>query len=179
MVKKILVTGPESTGKSTLVQALAKYFNGEYVSEYAREYLDKLDRPYNENDLLEIAKGQIRSEDDIALESSSLLFVDTDLTVMHIWAQEKFGRTSDWVVQEMNSRAYDLYLVPDIDLEWTYDPQRENPNDRERLMKSYQQSFKKREINYHLVKGKGEERVQNAIDIVERFLVNMNDTMKE
>ena len=179
MVKKILITGPESTGKSTLVQVLAKYFKAEYVSEYAREYLEKLDRPYQEKDLLEIAKGQVKSEEGKVLESSSLLFVDTDLTVMHIWSEEKFGRTSDWVLQEMKTRTYDLYLVPDIDLEWIYDPQRENPNDRERLMQLYQQSFKKREINYHLVKGKGEQRVQNAIDIVERFLVNMNDTMKE
>ena len=170
MPKRILITGPESTGKSTLVQALAEYFKAEYVSEYAREYLEKLDRPYDDNDLLEIAKGQVRSEDDIAFESTSLLFVDTDLTVMHIWAQEKFGRTSDWVLQEMKARSYDLYLVPDIDLEWTYDSQRENPEDRDRLMQLYQQSFKKREINYHLVKGKGEQRVQNAIDIVERFL---------
>lgn len=174
MPKRILITGPESTGKSTLVKALAEYFKAEYVSEYAREYLEKLDRPYNEKDLLEIAKKQIKSEDDLALESSSLLFIDTDLTVMHIWAQEKFGRTSDWVIREMKTRSYDLYLVPDIDLEWSYDPQRENPDDRDRLMQLYQQSFDERGIDYHLIKGKGGERVRNAIDIVERFLNTMD-----
>ncbi|NPD44584.1 MULTISPECIES: AAA family ATPase [unclassified Lentimicrobium] len=173
MVKKILITGPESTGKSTLVQALAEYFKAQYVSEYAREYLEKLDRPYNENDLLEIAKGQIQLED-ANLERDSLLFIDTDLTVMHIWSEEKFGRTSDWVLQEVRSRTYDLYLVPDIDLEWTYDPQRENPNDRERLMKLYQKSFDERGIKYHMINGQGEQRFQNAIEIVERFLNGMN-----
>lgn len=173
MLKKILITGPESTGKSTLVKALAHHFQANYVSEYAREYIGKLDRPYEEIDLLEIAKGQIKYEDIKVLESSSFLFVDTGLTVMHIWSQEKYGRTSDWVLQEMKTRTYDLYLVPDIDLEWTYDPQRENTDDRGRLMKLYQQSFDERGICYHLVKGEGEQRVQNAIKIVERFLDGM------
>ena len=112
----------------------------------------------------------MKSEDAKASEFSCLLFVDTDLTVLHIWAQEKYGRTSDWVLREMKARNYDLYLMPNIDLKWTYDPQRENPNDRERLMQLYKQSFEEREISYHLVNGEGKQRVQNAIDIVERFL---------
>ncbi len=169
MTIKILITGPESTGKSTLVKALAVHFKAELVSEFARDYIDQLTRSYRESDLLEIAKGQIKLEDENS-KTSSLLFVDTDLTVMHIWSQEKYGRTSDWILQEMKTRTYDLYLVPDIDLEWTYDPQRENPNDRERLMKLYQKSFEERGIKYHLIKGQGEQRIQNAIEIVERFL---------
>lgn len=173
MLKKIVITGPESTGKSTLVKALAHHFQANSVSEYAREYIEKLERPYEETDLLEIAKEQIKSEDLKVLESSSILFVDTDLTVLHIWSQVKYGRSSDWVLQEMKTRTYDLYLVPDIDIEWTYDPQRENPEDRGRLMKLYQQSFDERGISYHLIKGQGEQRVQNAIKIVERFLNGM------
>lgn len=171
MLKKILITGPESTGKSTMVTALAQYFKAEYVSEYAREYIENLDRPYYEGDLLEIAKGQIKLEDDKALDASGLLFVDTDLSVIDIWSQVRFGKTNSWVLQEMKARSYDLYLMPNIDLKWTFDPQRENPNDREKLMQLYMQSFKDRNITYHIINGEGKQRLQNAIDIVERFLI--------
>lgn len=170
MPKKIVITGPESTGKSTLTKALSAYFKAPFVIEYARIYFAMLDGKYQEKDLLEIAKGQIEQED-VALENESdFLFFDTDLTVLDIWSREKFGQTHPWILEEMQKRAYDLYLIPDIDLEWTYDPQRENPNDRERLMKLYQESFNKRNIPYHMVSGQGEERTQNAIEIIKREL---------
>lgn len=170
MPKKILITGPESTGKSTLTQALAAYFDVPFVPEFAREYLEKLERPYQESDLLEIAKGQVSNEDILAKKASDLLFCDTDLTVIDIWSREKFGKTNKWILEQMEKRAYDLYLMPDIDLEWTFDLQRENPNDRERLMKLYQESFERRKIPFYKVRGQGEERLRNAIEIVKKNL---------
>lgn len=170
MPKKILISGPESTGKSSLTRALADYFDSPFVNEYAREYLDQLHRPYKKEDLNEIAKSQIKMEDLALKTSSELLLIDTDLTVIHIWSQEKYGSTDPWILEEIQKRAYDLYLIPDIDLEWSFDPQRENPNDRERLLKLYQNSFKQRNISYHMVRGEGDERVQNAIEIIKREL---------
>lgn len=169
---KILITGTESTGKSTLVKALARHFKTSYVSEYAREYIDQLKRSYDEKDLLQIAKGQLKIEEESLKEGPAILFMDTDLTVIHIWSQEKYGRTDPWILEQMQKRAYDLYLMPDIDLEWTYDSQRENPKDRGRLLKMYQDSFDQREIKYHMVSGQGEERLQQAVKIVEWFLKN-------
>jgi NadR type nicotinamide-nucleotide adenylyltransferase len=170
MPKKILVTGPESTGKSSLIKALSAYFNAPFVIEYARIYLSTLDRKYVKEDLLEMAKGQLALEEDALESGNELVFVDTDLTVIDIWSKEKFGQTDPWILEEMQKRAYDLYLVPDIDLEWAYDPQRENPDDRERLMQLYEASFKKRKIAFHKVRGQGEERIQNAIEIIKRQL---------
>lgn len=166
MPKKILITGPESTGKSTLIKALSEYFNAPFVIEYARIYLSMLDRKYVKEDLLEMAKGQLALEEDALESGNELVFVDTDLTVIDIWSKEKFGHTDPWILEEMQKRAYDLYLIPDIDLEWSSDPQRENPYDRDRLMKLYLQSFEERKIKYHMVRGQGEERTQNAIRII-------------
>lgn len=175
---KILITGPESTGKSSLVESLTQYFKAVCVSEFARAYIDQLKRAYDETDLLLIAKGQLRNEDEISAKGHPVIFVDTDLTVIDIWSQEKYGRTHPWILEQMQKRTYDLYLVPDIDLTWTFDPQRENPRDRERLMKLFQDSFNRRQIPYHFVRGEGKERLQEAIEIIEVFLekANMNRT---
>lgn len=170
MAKKILITGPESTGKSSLVKSLAYFFQATYVEEYAREYIKLIKRDYIEEDLLEIAKGQIQREYKALKKTEKLVFFDTDLTVIDIWSREKYGKTHPWILEEMRKRAYDLYLIPDIDLEWTFDPQRENPNDRDRLIKLYQQSFEIRNIPYHMVRGQGEERTQNAIELIRREL---------
>lgn len=170
MLKKIVITGPESTGKSTLAKSLAAYFNVPFASEYARKYLEKLDREYQYSDLLEIAKGQVKCEEEAIQKAKDRVIIDTDLTVVDIWSQEKFGKTDFWILSEMKKRAYDLYLVPALDLEWTFDPQRENPFDRDRLMKRYQESFEERNIPYHFVNGQGEERTQNAIEIIKREL---------
>lgn len=170
MTKKILITGPESTGKSSLAKALADYYKAHLISEFAREYLQHIERPYTEDDLLMIAKEQMKKEDLVLGSASLLSIIDTDLTVMDIWSQEKFGRTHPWIIEEMQKRTYDLYLVPDIDLEWSFDSQRENPYDRDRLMKLYLRSFDQRKIKYHMVRGQGVERTQNAIEIIKREL---------
>ena len=168
MLKRIVITGPESTGKSYLTKALAKHFKGEYVEEFAREYINHINRPYNENDLLEIAKGQIAKEDEQVKIAQEYLFCDTDLTVIDIWSQEKFGRTDPWIKEQFQKRAYHLYLLCDIDLEWQEDPQRENPNNREYLLNLYRESLEKRNIKYYMISGQGEERINNAVQIIEK-----------
>jgi len=167
MLYKIAITGPESTGKSTLAKALAKYFNGNVVDEYAREYIDQLGRPYKEGDLLEIAKGQIEKEDEVTKKADGYLFCDTELTVIDIWSQEKFGRTHSWITEQLLKRAYHLYLLCDIDLKWQEDPQREDPYDREHLLNLYRNSLDNRNIKYDMISGQGEERINNAVQIIE------------
>jgi len=167
MHKKIVITGPESTGKSLLVKELAEHYNSFYVSEFARKYIDELEQDYQESDLLRIAHGQMLLEDEVASLALGYLFCDTELTVIDIWSQEKYGRTHDWIKEEMGKRAYDLYLLTDVDLEWTYDPQRENEYDRDRLLSLYKKSLESRNINYKLVSGQGDDRLANAIKYID------------
>lgn len=169
MLKKILITGPESTGKSLLANGLASYYNGNFVGEYAREYIENLNRDYRESDLLNIAKKQMELEDKLSEDTEAFLFCDTGLTVIDIWSQEKYKQTADWIKQELKQRKYDLCLLCDVDLPWVSDPQRENPYDRDRLLFLYQQSFDERQVPYFMVNGVGEQRLKNAIEICNQF----------
>jgi len=125
--KRILILGPESTGKSTLAEDLANHFGEPWVPEFAREYLEKINRPYRYEDLLEIGKGQVKAEDELAETAEKFLFVDTDLRVIHIWSEHRFGKTDPWVMDQIKERIYDLILLTDTDLPWAPDPLREYP----------------------------------------------------
>ena len=116
MVKKVVVVGPESTGKSELCQQLARDFRTEWVPEFARFYIDRLDRPYEQADLLAIAQGQLAWEDDKEAHSRKFLFCDTNLIVIKVWSEHSYGYTDPWVLDSLNARPYDFYLLADIDL---------------------------------------------------------------
>ena len=134
---KIVCTGPESTGKTTLSQQLANHYECSWVAEYARGYLEGLGSPYQETDLDIIAEGQIELENMMAGLGGDLVVCDTDLLTIKIWSQVKYGRCSDWLLEKYALRANDLYLLCGIDIPWEADPQRENPDDREKIYELY------------------------------------------
>ncbi|MGB3587118.1 MAG: ATP-binding protein, partial [Tunicatimonas sp.] len=138
---KIITTGPESSGKSTLAQALAGYYQVVWVPEYARDYLNKLNRPYQEEDLLKIAKGQIKREDEAAKGKPDLLICDTSLMVIKIWSEYRYRRCHPWILKQIERRPLDLYLLCTPDIPWEPDPQRENPTNRDELFLLYQQAL--------------------------------------
>ncbi|MEX0883282.1 MAG: ATP-binding protein [Cyclobacteriaceae bacterium] len=131
-IKKVVVVGPESTGKSTLTSALAHHYQTPWVPEYAREYLNSLNRNYHFEDLLNIAKGQIMRENEMEKKAKDLLFCDTDLHVIKVWSEHSFGRLHPWIEKSMASRRYDLYLLTDIDVPWEPDPLREHADPKMR-----------------------------------------------
>lgn len=169
MVKRIAVIGPESTGKSELCQQLARTYDTEWVPEFARFYLDRLSRSYRENDLLEIAKGQMAWEDDKAQSADDFLFCDTNLIVIKVWSDHKYGHTASWIENELNDRAYDFYLLGNIDLTWRPDPQREHPKLRTHFFNIYEQFLKDRNLPYGIVSGIEDARTKCAIDLIEDF----------
>lgn len=164
---RIAVTGPESTGKSTLTSQLAEYFNTIWVPEYAREYLSNLKRAYNEHDLLEIAKGQVKLENKYISSSKKLIFYDTELLVIKIWSEHKYNRVHPWILSRCREIEYDLYLLTTTDITWEEDPQRENPERGAYFFSLFKQELEDKNSDYGIISGKGEQRLLKAIELIE------------
>jgi NadR type nicotinamide-nucleotide adenylyltransferase len=167
---RIAVTGPESTGKSQLASELAGHFNTVFVPEFARGYIDRLDRPYNQQDILEIAKGQIREEKEMLPQAARILFCDTELIVTRIWSEVKYAACDPWILQGIRENKYDLYLLCNIDLPWENDPQREHPHMREKLFGLYVKALTEYGFPFRVVSGSGKERLVNAVRYVDAVL---------
>ncbi|MDO9511476.1 MAG: ATP-binding protein [Bacteroidales bacterium] len=177
MFYRIAITGPESTGKSLLTARLAQMFRTSYVNEFARDYIDAFDRPYQYEDLLSIAQGQIASEDEAAKNATRILFCDTELTVIKIWSEVRYEKCDHRIIDLLNNRSYDLYLVMDVDLPWEYDPQREHPGFRPQLLEMYIQEMKNRSLPWELVSGDGPDRLLNALNHIYRHFPELESVI--
>ncbi|MBL7696733.1 MAG: ATP-binding protein [Chitinophagaceae bacterium] len=175
MVRRIVILGPESTGKSTLCEQLAAHYNTLWVPEFAREYLLKNGPSYTYDDLLIIARRQLALEDEMAASlHRPLLFVDTDMYVMKIWCEFVFGRCHQWILDRIIERTYSLYLLCNIDLPWVRDELREYPDlePRTRLFNIYRDNMINQHVPWKLISGNNEERFQTAVTAVNRLLVH-------
>ena len=166
--KRIAIVGPESTGKSTLAEKLAKHFAEPWVPEVAREYLEKLDRTYAYEDLLQIGKKQMQLEDELAMQANNYLFCDTDLRVIQVWSQHRYGKVDPWVLEELARRTYDLILLCAPDLPWQADPLREHPElkMRQQFFEIYKQLSQASGIPWILISGDTDKRLSTAIQAV-------------
>jgi NadR type nicotinamide-nucleotide adenylyltransferase len=173
-IKKILVLGPESTGKSTLAKDLSTHFLEPWAPEFAREYLENLGRAYDFEDLSTIAKGQLKAEDAASKTSEEYLFCDTDLRVIHIWSAHRFGKTSSWILEEIETRVYDLILLTDIDMDWEPDPLREHPEPEERVyfFRKYLELARSSGSPFEIISGSRKERLEKAISSIEHHYKN-------
>lgn len=153
---KIIITGPESSGKTTLCEQLSNHFNIPFTKEFARSYIDNLDRIYMIGDLLSIGKEQLKSE-----LNSQLL--DTDLITIKIWSEYKYGRCDKWILDQIEKQKTEkrFYLLCKPDIPWQADKQRENPNDREEIFDIYKQELNDLGHKYFIVNG--EDRTENSI----------------
>jgi len=168
---KVAITGPESTGKSMMAGQLADHYTTVWVPEYARLHLLKLNRPYNYDDVLEIAKKQLATEKVFDSLAKKVLFSDTDLLVTKIWCEDKFEKCHPWILDNLKKQHFDLYLLMDIDLPWEYDPMREDENRRKFLFDWYQKELEEYNCNYRIISGRDELRLKNAIREVDKLVL--------
>ncbi len=177
-LKKIVIIGPESTGKSTLCEQLAAHYKTQWVPEYAREYLLKYGTDYKYEDLYTIARGQIKGEEDItnnlqpATRNPQLIFIDTDLHVIKVWSEFVFNKCDNRMLTQIANRQYDLYLLCNTDLPWVKDELREYPDLelREKLYHYYKETMINQTVPWVEISGNYEERLYMAIDAVNNML---------
>jgi NadR type nicotinamide-nucleotide adenylyltransferase len=167
-VKKIAILGAESTGKTELSIQLAKHYHTVWVPEYARDYFDVHDiNHYTIADLDLIAKKQLQLEEELLPTAQRLLICDTTLITIKIWSTYQFNKISELISNSIRGNDYDLYLICNNDVEWTEDPQRRNPELRDHLLKWNMHELTKLNADYHLIEGTGEEKLKNAIKIID------------
>ena len=168
---KIAITGPESTGKSTLAEKLAHHYNTDFVPEYSRSYLENFVGQYTENDVVEIAKGQHNLILEEEKKSSKILIADTEIVVCKIWVEYVFKHSNKVIDEILKQQDFDLYLLCDIDLPWVYDPLRENPDidERKELFEIYRNTLEQMKVPFEIVSGDNDERVNNAIKVIEKY----------
>jgi len=169
---RIALTGPESTGKTTLVHQLASKYNSKLVQEYAREYL-KSKSGYKREDLLKIAKGQYQSILDAT--SDGIVFIDTDLLVVKIWSFEKYGECDSEIERLYSSLKIDFYLLTYPDLAWKNDPLRESKNELLSLYRVYKRELDKVGVPYKVITGQGNTRLINAVEFVNKFIASIKE----
>jgi NadR type nicotinamide-nucleotide adenylyltransferase len=199
MLKKIVVLGPESTGKSTLCEMLAQHFDTQWCPEFAREYLMTNGADYDFEDLLIIAKGQLALEEEYVqmirtekqeyksqipnskfqipnfesqISNPKFLFIDTDQYVMKVWCEYVFGDCHNWILRRIAERPYDLYLLCKPDLPWVPDALREYPDEkpRQELYHIYRDLLTQQATPWLEISGSYEERFEMAKIRVEDWM---------
>lgn len=172
---KIVLFGPESTGKTTLSMQLARHYNSVWVPEYAREYLQ--DKWNNERktcestDLLPIAKGQMALENKLAKKTNTVLICDTDLLETKVYSETYYGGICDPILEKYAlENTYDLYFLTYIDVPWEKDDLRDKPNEREDMFKAFENALIKYKRPFILLKGDKKMRLEKAVKHIDKLL---------
>ena len=170
---KIAITGPESTGKTTLAKDLAKKFNAIWIPEFARGYLESKGGAYEFEDIEIIAREQEKTWQ--RYNESELVFFDTEFTVLKIWSEIKFGKVAPYIIESLENQDFDHYFICDPNgVQWEEDPLREHPERREEFFELYLRVMHSNNRNFTILEGEWEKRLKTAIDVVNRKVSEKN-----
>lgn len=161
-MRKIAITGPESTGKTTLASTLADSYCCVWIPEYAREYLELNGPGYQTEDLLNILEGQLLRMQFAEQANCPYLFYDTEVLVLKVWYEFKYGHVHPEIERAWKEQKMDLYFLCNIDSPWVSDPLREHPDHRKELMDMYINHLNRSGRNYKIISGNPEERISQA-----------------
>ncbi len=175
---RVVLFGPESTGKTTLSEQLARYYETVWVPEYAREYLQ--DKWNNErktceaSDLLPIAAGQMLLENKLAKKATDILICDTDLLETKVYSEAYYLGYCDPILEKHAlENKYDLYFLTYIDVPWEKDDLRDKPKEREQMFAYFKNTLEKYERNFVILKGDKKERLTTAVHHINKLLHRM------
>ena len=175
-VLKIVLFGPESTGKTTLAKRLAAYYETNWVPEYAREYLQKK-WDYSKDicsleDLPIIMEGQSKLENKLLEKSNKLIFCDTNSVVTQIWSETHFnGYCSKEILYNAKNSDHDFYILTDIDIPWKEDDLRDRPNERMKMLNIFKTKLDQYKFPYKLVSGDLQTRIRESIKIIDKIIL--------
>jgi|TARA_B100000959_G_scaffold56050_1_gene58446 NadR type nicotinamide-nucleotide adenylyltransferase len=172
---KVVINGPESTGKTTLTKQLAEYFNTEYVPEFARDYLqekwDLKKEICSKEDLLVIVKEQLNLENELSSKANKVLLLDTNIITTVNWSITHFdGFCDPWIIRQTEFLEYDHYLITNIDFPWVKDDLRDRPNERENMLSSLINQHDIRGLKYSIISGVKDVRKSQSIDIIKNLI---------
>ncbi len=161
-MKRIVVSGPESSGKTTLATFIARSFDIPLVPEFARFYLSDPVYRYDLTDLVLMAQGQIGLSGDATPDR--FVIHDTWMLEFRVWAEYRFGRVPVFIEEMLVRQPPHLYILCAPDLPWESDPLRENPHDRDVLFSSYHSAMIASGVPFIVASGAGPEREQSVIE---------------
>lgn len=172
---RIVLYGPESTGKTTLSKQLATYYNTRWVPEYMRIFLEnKTLIPGEEivayEDLYPIAEGQMQTENNVLDLADTILFCDTNLLELQVYAEYYFGKCPEQISEYVDQNKYDLYILTYIDTPWVSDGMRDRPEDREKMFARFEQKLIDNNLPYIVVKGDEKQRLGFATSYIDKLM---------
>ena len=174
LARRVVLTGSESTGKTTLTADLARHYDAVWVPEYARSYAAWKGTPLDAGDVEPIALGQIAVQDAALIRANRLLLLDTDLVSTAVYARHYYGRSPEWVTHAVPARRADLYLLCAIDVPWAEDPQRDRPHERELLQGLFEETLRANGFPVIHIRGSRRDRFHTARSAIDALLDHPN-----
>lgn len=173
-MKRVVLTGSESTGKTTLAERLARHYGVTWVPEFVRDYAAAKGSPLDASDVDAIARGQVAREDEYrsraAARNERLLIGDTDLLSTAVYAAHYYGHAPEWVADAARRRRPDLYLLLDVDLPWTPDPQRDRGHLRPEIQALFRAAVEASGTPFVVISGDTESRFASACTAIDELL---------